>query len=89
MFDQIKDLYNLKKQAQEMQKQMEKERVSGSSNDGAFTITINGSNEVVEVIVSTETSFDHTRIEKNIKEAFTDAQAKLKSVMMEKFKGMM
>jgi len=89
MFNQLKDLYNLQKQAKEMQKQMANERVEGKSNDESFSITINGNHELISVNVSPNINLDHPQIEKNIKEAFSDAQSKLKSLLMEKFQGML
>jgi DNA-binding protein YbaB len=89
MFGQIKDLYNLRKQAQEMQKQMASEKVTGFSNDQTFSLTINGNQEVLEVNISPDINLSHPEIEKNIKQAFSDAQTKLKSLMVEKFQGMM
>lgn len=88
MFDQLKDLYNLKKQASEMQAKLALERVIGTSSDQSFSITINGNHELISVDVSPNIDFNHPQIEKNIKEAFNDAQTKLKSVLAEKLSGM-
>ena len=89
MFGQIKDLYNLRKQAQEMQKQMANEKVTGFSNDKTFSLTINGNQELLEVNISPDINLSHPEIEKNIKQAYADAQTKLKSLLVEKFQGMM
>lgn len=89
MFGQLKDLYNLRKQAQEMQKQLAFERVTGSSNDGTFSITLNGNQELLEVNISPDINLTNPEIEKNIKQAHADAQNKLKTVLAQKFQGMM
>jgi DNA-binding protein YbaB len=89
MLDQLKDLYNLRKQAQEMQKMLANERVTGSSRDGSFSLTLNGNHELTEVNVSPNIDLHQPEIAKNIKEAFEDAQSKLKSLIAQKFQGML
>lgn len=89
MFNQLKDLYNLRKQASEMQKMLAAERVVGKSNDGSFSITLNGNHELVEVNVAPTIDLHQPEIAKNIKEAFDDAQLKLKSLLAQKFQGML
>lgn len=89
MFDQIKDLYNLRKQAQEMQKQMEQVAVTGTSRDGRLKITINGTQELVSVKCEAPESLSPAEVEKMVKEAHEDAQKQLKNIMVDKFKGMM
>ncbi|HEV8601624.1 MAG TPA: YbaB/EbfC family nucleoid-associated protein [Patescibacteria group bacterium] len=88
MFDQIKDLYNLRKQAQELQKQMATEQVTGNSQDKTFSITINGNHELMSVNISPDINLNHPEIEKNIKQAFADAQEKLKALLAQKFQGL-
>lgn len=89
MFGQIKDLYNMQKQAREMKKQLESESVTGSSKDGQLHMTLNGSYDLLSVKVAAEAQLSPSEIEKNIQQAFDDASAQLKKILMEKFKGMM
>ncbi len=89
MFGQLKDMYNLRKQAQEMQKIMAQERVTGYSNDKTFSIVLNGNQELLEVNISPEINLSQPEIEKNIKEAYADAQQQLRSLMATKLQGMM
>ncbi len=89
MFDQIKDMYNLRKQAQEMQKQMGNERITGFSADKSFTFVINGNQEMLEVNIAPDANMSPEQVAKNIKQAYNDAQDKVKNLMMTKFKGMM
>ena len=89
MFDQIKDLYNLRKQASELQKQMAFEQVVGSSKNGTFHVTLNGNQELIKVDISPDIDLNQPEIEKNIKEAHADAQEKLKELLAQKFQGMM
>jgi DNA-binding protein YbaB len=88
MFDQIKDLYNLKKQAQEMQKQLAVEKVTGFSDDKTFSLTLNGNQELLELNISSDINLSHPEIEKNIKQAYVDAQNRLKSLIAQKFQGL-
>lgn len=67
-----------------MQKQLSFERVTGLSNDGTFAVTLNGNQELLSVNISPDVNLNHPEIEKNIKEAFDDAQAKLKKILSEK-----
>jgi DNA-binding protein YbaB len=89
MFGQLKDLYNLQKQAKDMKQQLESEQITGSSKDGQLHVTLNGSYELLNVKVEESAQLSPTQIEQNIKQAYDDANAKIKNVLMEKFKGMM
>ena len=88
MFDKIKDMYQMQKQAREMQTMLNAEQAMGSSKDGSIQITLNGSFEVINVSVSDEIPLTKDLVQKGIKEAFTDAQQKIKGILMQKFKGM-
>ena len=87
MFDQIKGLYNLKKQAEALQKQMSAEQITGSSRNGNIHLTLNGNHELLKVDVAENIA--PNEVAKSIKEAYDDASDKLKQMMAEKFKGMM
>jgi DNA-binding YbaB/EbfC family protein len=87
MFNQIKDLYNLKKQAEELQKQMSQEKITASSSDNLVTITINGNQELLDVKIAPE-NLNSDKLEHAFKDAFSRAQSRLKNTMAEKFKGM-
>jgi len=71
-----------------MQKQMANEKVTGFSQDKTFSLTLNGNQELLELNISPEINLSHPEIEKNIKQAYADAQEKLKSLMLQKFQGM-
>lgn len=89
MFGQLKDLYNLQKQAKEMKQQLESEEVTGTSKDGMVHITLNGSYELKKVKVEESAQLSPSQIEQSVTQAYDDANTKLKSILMEKFKGMM
>jgi DNA-binding protein YbaB len=89
MFGQLKDMYNLQKQAREMKKQLEAEEITGVSKDGMLNLTINGSYELVRVHVKEEAQLSPSQIEQNIRQAYDDANSRLRQILTEKFKGMM
>jgi DNA-binding protein YbaB len=85
MFGQIKDLYNLKKQAEELQKQMANEKFTGTS--GPVTITINGNQELIDVQINSLGNSDAAKLAKDFKAAFNQAQEQMKRIMADKFRG--
>lgn len=89
MFDQLKDLYNLQKQAREMQGQLKKEEVTGESKDSVINLTLNGNYELIRIHVKEDATLSPSDIEKDVQQAYNDASSKLKSILAEKFKGMM
>jgi DNA-binding protein YbaB len=89
MLDKLKDIYQLQKQARAMQAILAKEEVTGTSRDGSFSITINGNQDVRGVTVVDGTELTKEIIERNAKEAFTDALTKVKNIMAQKMQGMM
>jgi DNA-binding protein YbaB len=88
MFDQLKDIYNLRKQAQEIEKQLVAEKIEGVSADQLVKIVINGKHDLLEVELADSPAFDKKRMAEAFKEAFASANAKLERVLMDKFKGM-
>ncbi|MGE5298283.1 MAG: YbaB/EbfC family nucleoid-associated protein [Acidobacteriaceae bacterium] len=89
MFDKFKDLYNLKKQAQEMQKKMGSEEVAGFSSDGTFSVRMNGNQEMLEVSINEGVELSRGLVSKNVQEAYSDAQKQLQTILIEKFKDTM
>ncbi len=78
----------MQKQAREMQTMLNAEQAVGSSKDGSIQITLNGSFEVINVSVSDASPLTKDLVQRGIKESFTDAQQKIKGILMQKFKGM-
>jgi DNA-binding protein YbaB len=89
MFGQLKDMYNLQKQAREMKKQLEAEEITGYSKDGQLNLTINGSYDLIRIHVKEDVQLSPADIEKAVKQAYDDANSRIKSILAEKFKGMM
>jgi len=86
MFDQLKDLYKLKQQAEELQKKLNEEKITASS--GVVTITINGNHDLLNVEIDPNVTLSADLLAKDFKNAFSDAEKRLKSALAEKFKGM-
>ncbi len=89
MLDKLKDLYNLRKQAQEMQGQLANQSVTGTSRNGQVKLTVNGNQELQNVSIDDSTELSKSSLEKSIKEAFSDAQAQLKTILMAQFKDLL
>jgi DNA-binding protein YbaB len=87
MFDQIKDLYKLKKQAEELQKQMGGERITATY--GAVSVTINGNQELVDVSATGSDLVAPQALADDFRKAFNQAQSEMKKVIAQKFRGMM
>ncbi|HEX5429804.1 MAG TPA: YbaB/EbfC family nucleoid-associated protein [Patescibacteria group bacterium] len=88
MFDNLKDLYNLRKQASEMEKQLSAERVEGQSNNGLVRIVINGKHDLLEVQIADTPNYDRKTMAESFKEAHAKASGALQKILVEKFKGM-
>ncbi len=89
MFDKLKDIYQLQKQAREIQSRLAAERVEGMSRDGSFRVALNGNQEVLSVSVAENANLSREKVEQNSKEAFADALAKLKNLLAAKMREIM
>jgi len=96
MFGKARDLYAMQKEARAMQKQMKQLKVEGKSEDELLTISMNGVQEIEEVIIHDELLGIENKndLVKAIKQAWKDAQKNLQKEMMkdfdlEKIKGML
>ncbi|BDQ04738.1 MAG: hypothetical protein KatS3mg084_0256 [Candidatus Dojkabacteria bacterium] len=67
------NLWNLKKQADNLQKKMREVLVSGESKKGLVKVTINGLKEVVDIRIDDVLIGDKAELVKHIKEAFNNA----------------
>lgn len=89
MFDKMKQLMDMQKKMQEIKRQLDAETFDMQSSDGSVKITMNGSQDVKEVVILAEmTQIDKLNLEKAIKDAYNRAikrshelaAAKMKSV---------
>ena len=88
MFDQLKNVYNLRKQAAELKQQLEQEKITAASDDGLVTLTLSGSQEILDVKIDPEKSLSAPALETAFKNAYRKASDELKSLLSRKFAGM-
>ncbi|MBN9085421.1 MAG: YbaB/EbfC family nucleoid-associated protein [Reyranella sp.] len=95
MFDKLKDLGGLMAQAQQMQQkmkelqeQLERQEIVGSSGAGMVTVTVNGKGETrkVDIDASLFKPDDKGVVEDLIVAAANDARAKVEAVVQEQMK---
>jgi DNA-binding protein YbaB len=79
MFDQIKDLYKLQKEAREMQKKMKTVIVEGFSDDEDVKVRMNGLQELEDIEIADELLSPQNKKEltKALMQAIKDAQKRL------------
>jgi DNA-binding protein YbaB len=83
MFDQIKDLYKLQKEAKEMQKKMKQIMVEGYSDDEDVKIKMNGLQEIESIDIDDELMVVENKkdLVKALIQAMKDAQKRLQKEM--------
>ena len=95
MFDKLKDLGGLMQQAQQMQQkmkelqdQLEREEIVGSSGAGLVKVTVNGKNETrrIEIDASLFKPEDKGVVEDLIVAAANDARGKVEAAVQEQMK---
>jgi len=87
MFDNLKNLYAMKKQAEELQRQMAGEKINGSC--GLVNLTINGNQELLDVQINSTELVDPQTVASDFKKAYNVAQKEMKNMLSKRFKGMM
>ena len=85
LFDKFKDI----KQAREIQAQLGKEQIIGTSQNGSFKVTLDGNQNVIRVEIDETSIGDRRQLEKSAKEAFSRALDSLKKLMVSKFSSIM
>lgn len=88
MFDNLKDIYNLRKQAQEMEKQAKAETAEGQSSNGLVRVVLNGKFDLLEVQISDQPTYDKRELAQSFKEAYASAQSAIQKILMQKFQSM-
>jgi hypothetical protein len=86
MFNKLKQLQDLRKQAKDLKSSMSQETVTGEALAGAIKITMDGNQDIKDVDINDELlSVDNKeKLEQGIKEAFQAAVKNLQSLMMRK-----
>jgi DNA-binding protein YbaB len=87
MFDKVKNLYKVQKQAREIKSQLKKTHIE-AENEGV-TVIVTGEQEVVEVRISDEAVQDKKKLEKNLESCFNKAIKKSQQIGAELMKDIM
>lgn len=89
MFDKLKDINEMRKQAKQIEMMLGAEEVTGKSSGEKIKIVIDGNHKVKSVEVSDSIVGDRGDIARNIREAFEDVNNKHKKMLQSKFGSMM
>jgi DNA-binding YbaB/EbfC family protein len=89
LFDKIKDISEMRKQAKQIEAQLAKESVTGQSGGGKIKITIDGNNNVLSVEVSPEIVGDKSEVARHIRSALEDMFKQHKKMLQSKFGSIM
>lgn len=84
MFDQVRDLYKMQREAKKLQEEMRKIRVTGESRDGKLKMYYNGAQELEDMSIDDglmDPSMKDIFV-KDVKEAQKDFQKKLQKQAM-------
>jgi DNA-binding protein YbaB len=89
LFDKMKDINEMRKQAKQIELMLAAEEVTGKSSGGKITIITDGNQKVKSVQVDDSVVGDRGEIARSIREAFDDLNSKHKKMLQNKFGGMM
>lgn len=85
----LKDLNSMRKQAKEMQSTLSKEILTGTSQNGHVSVTIDGNQNVLKVEIQDAALSDKLQLERSVKDALSRALDALKKLMVSKFSSML
>jgi len=86
MFDKLKQLAQLKKQASQLKQELAQETACGEALDGQIKITLNGNQEIKNIEIDNPLiNLDQKeKLEQGLKEAFQKAMKEVKMIMVRK-----
>lgn len=87
LLGKVKDIYEMRKQASQLQAALAKETVTGSSGNNAFKVTLDGNQNILKVEIDDSIVGDKLALERSSREAFAKALDGLKKLMVSKFSG--
>ena len=88
MFSKLKQIQDLKSQANQIKKALSEESVEGSGAWGKVKIAMDGNQEVKKVEIDNELLSDKAKLESGVLEATNDAIKKVQRVMAQKMSQM-
>lgn len=89
IFDKLKDINEMRKQAKQLELMLAAETVVGSSGGGKIKITVDGNQNVKSVEVSDDVVGDRKEIARHIREALEDVTKHHKKMLQSKFGNML
>lgn len=89
LFDKIKDVNEMRKQAKQIELVLAGESVIGSSSGGKIKITMNGNQKVLSVEVDPAVAGDKSEVARHIRQALEDVVSKHKKLLSSKFGNML
>ncbi len=86
MFDQLKNLNNLRAQANTIKKSLAAETITGEAVRGLVRITMDGNQEIQEVFIDSSllTPENQEQLQNAVKESFEQCSKELKNLMIRK-----
>jgi nucleoid-associated protein EbfC len=89
IFDKIKDVNEMRKQAKQIEALLGQETVTGQSSGGKIKITVDGNQNVKSVEVDPSIAGDKAEIARHIRAALEDLNGKHKKMLQSKFGNML
>lgn len=89
IFDKIKDINEMRKQASHLQTLLKQETVSGESGGGKIKIIMDGNQDIKSVEVMQEIAGDKSEVARHIRAALEDLFKNYKKMMQKRFGNMM
>jgi DNA-binding protein YbaB len=89
IFDKLKDINEMRKQANQMQALLGQQSVTGQSSGGKIKIIMDGNMEVKSVEVAPEVAGDKAEVARNIRSALEDLFKQHKKMLQKNFGSMM
>ncbi|MBL8030588.1 MAG: YbaB/EbfC family nucleoid-associated protein [Candidatus Doudnabacteria bacterium] len=89
LFDKLKDINEMRKQASQMQAMLAQQTVTGESGGGKVKITIDGNMDVKSVEVAPEVAGDKSEVARHVRSALEDTFKQHKKMLQKNFSGML
>ena len=89
IFDKIKDVNEMRKQAKQIELTLGQELISGSSSGGKIKITMDGNQNIKSVEVDASVAGDKAEVARHIRAALDDLFKHQKKMLQSKFGNMM
>ncbi|MHB8155032.1 MAG: YbaB/EbfC family nucleoid-associated protein [Candidatus Omnitrophota bacterium] len=87
MFDKMKELFEMQKKMQEVKRELDNINFDIQSSDGAVKITMNGSQEIKEVVIKDNLGeSEKARLGNSLKDTFNRAIKRSQEVAAQKMK---